>query len=140
MSSNQVRTVVNTPVTTPQVIIITENKESLVSSGIGSLFGRPVAIIGAAGFISGGFVGVFQNHTYPLISAMVAGAIATTAATLCVQTLQVTADLGVNTTLFALKLPFKLVFAVINGTQSLLKGGAKEDVLTSAPLSNNNKV
>ena len=93
---------------TSQVIYIKEERESLVSRGIGSVFGPVVLLSGAAGLIVGGVAGLAEEHSYPIVTALVSGAVATTIATGGVRTLQLIADLGVDATVYAVKLPFRL--------------------------------
>lgn len=121
----------------PQVIIVREERESLISRGIGSAFAPVVFFSGAIGMAAGALAGAGQtgSGTGLIIGAFVGGTVTATAATLGVKAIQLGADFALNTAFFVLKLPFRATACVLNGVTSGLNF-AYEAIAGSNPVEN----
>lgn len=101
----------------PQIIIVKEERESLISKGIGSAFAPLVFFSGAAGMLTGAVAGAAKTGSAAgmVLGAFAGGVVVTTVATLGVKTIQLGADAALNCTFFVLKIPFKVTAYALNG-------------------------
>ncbi len=101
----------------PQQITIINKTESGISRGIANAMGPVTMQTGGLGFLAGSITGLGWTLATDNPAWMVAGPIIGTVmgagtAALATKGFQVAADVTVNATVFAVKLPFRAVYAV----------------------------